>query len=363
MSEQVDEKADSTRPGAPDDSPVAQKSEPEPSGYDRDRGNGDMVTCKIWREGKVIQEDFPFHELSDKLCEEQNLIWMDVEAPDHARLKALADELSLDPNAVEDALSAHERPKMTRYAGHIFLTAYAAQLSKDGADLALPRVSAFIVGNALITVRDSSEFDMHPVIARWHENSALLKHGVLALVHGLLDVIVDSHFDAVQIMDDQLEDLEDSLFDERPLSNQVQRAAFERRKSLVQLRRIVLPMREVVSGMLRQIGDKDNQLNSYYQDLYDHVLRASEWTESLRDMVSTIFETNLSLSDTRMNIVMKKLTSWAAIIAVPTAITGFYGQNVPYPGFGHTWGFLVSTAAIILLAGGLYVGFRRRDWL
>ncbi len=101
----------------------------------------------------------------------------------------------------------------------------------------------------------------------------------------------------------------------------------------------------------------------YFQDVYDHVLRATEWTESLRDLVSTILETNLTIQGNRMNFVMKKVTSWAAIIAVPTAITGFYGQNVPYPGFASHWGFWFSTALIIVLSGGLYRGFRRRDWL
>ncbi|MGH3582083.1 MAG: CorA family divalent cation transporter, partial [Mycobacterium sp.] len=94
-----------------------------------------------------------------------------------------------------------------------------------------------------------------------------------------------------------------------------------------------------------------------------HVLRASEWTESLRDMVTTVFETNLSLQDARLNTVMKKLTSWAAIIAVPTAITGFYGQNVEYPGINTTVGFVASSALIVILVILLYVSFKRRDWL
>lgn len=101
----------------------------------------------------------------------------------------------------------------------------------------------------------------------------------------------------------------------------------------------------------------------YYQDVYDHVLRATEWTESLRDMVSTILETNLTIQGNRMNLVMKKVTSWAAIIAVPTAVTGFYGQNVPYPGYADRGGFWVSTALVIGLSGLLYLMFRRRDWL
>jgi magnesium transporter len=133
----------------------------------------------------------------------------------------------------------------------------------------------------------------------------------------------------------------------------------------VDARRAILPMREVVNTTMRRVtgDDQSPELTPYYEDLYDHVLRASEWTESLRDMITSIFETNMSLSDTRMNLIMKKLTGWAAIIAVPTAITGFYGQNVPYPGFGHHWGFWASSVSILLIAFALYVTFKKKDWL
>jgi magnesium transporter len=101
----------------------------------------------------------------------------------------------------------------------------------------------------------------------------------------------------------------------------------------------------------------------YFRDAYDHVIRATEWTESWRDLVTTIVETNLSEQANRMNLIMKKVTSWAAIIAVPTAITGFYGQNVPYPGYGKASGFIVSTLLILGKAIGSYVLFRHKDWL
>jgi magnesium transporter len=184
-------------------------------------------------------------------------------------------------------------------------------------------------------------------------------------VHGLLDVVVDSHFEAVQALDDEMEDLEDDLFDDRAISGQVQRRTYEIRKDLVQLRRVILPMREVVNGVLRHRRDvgAPRELDSWYDDLYDHVLRASEWTESLRDMITAIFETNLSLQDARLNNVVKKLTAWAAIIAIPTAITGYYGQNVPYPGFGKEWGFVASVVVIVVVVGLLFWSFRRRNWL
>jgi magnesium transporter len=226
-------------------------------------------------------------------------------------------------------------------------------------------VSAFVFPQGLITVRQGPDFDMEPVVGRWDDNADLLKHGVGALVHGLLDVVVDSHFEAVQALDDEMEDLEDDLFDDRAISSQVQRRTYEIRKDLVQLRRVILPMREVVNGVLRHRKDAGapRELDSWYDDLYDHVLRASEWTESLRDMITAIFETNLSLQDARLNNVVKKLTAWAAIIAIPTAITGYYGQNIPYPGFGEEWGFVTSVAVIVGFVGLLYWSFRRRNWL
>jgi magnesium transporter len=130
-------------------------------------------------------------------------------------------------------------------------------------------------------------------------------------------------------------------------------------------------MREVVNTVMRRdLHLVEEGMSPYFQDVYDHVLRATEWTESLRDLVTSVLETNvtiqgnrLNIQGNRLNIITKKVTSWAAIIAVPTAITGFYGQNIPYPGFGQSSGLYGSTLMIILLSGLLYWLFRRKDWL
>jgi magnesium transporter len=329
------------------------------------------VRTRLWRDGALVEEDFPFEQISDHLDVDGCLVWVDLCDPDPQRLRDLADELTLDPHAVEDSLSNEGRAKATRFATHTFITAYATTVDPNNpADLTddallVTRVSAFIMRRAIVTVRKGSEFDIDEVVRRWDDNSDLLKYGVGALVHGLLDMIVDGHFEAVQALDDSIESLEDGLFDELALSREVQRRTYRIRKDLVELRRVVLPMREVVNSVLRHRKDLNapSELDSWYDDLYDHVLRASEWTESLRDMVTTIFETNLSLQDARLNAVMKKLTSWAAIIAVPTAVTGYFGQNIPYPGFQQEWGFVLSCLVIVAIAGSLYIGFKRRDWL
>jgi len=214
-------------------------------------------------------------------------------------------------------------------------------------------------------VRWGARFDVDELQRRWDDNADLIKYGVGALVYLMLDMIVDSHFEAVQALDDSIELLEDALFDEQAQTRATQQRTYRIRRDLVDLRRVVLPMREVVNAVLRHRKEINapTELDSWYDDLYDHVLRASEWTESLRDMITTIFETNLSLQDARLNTVMKKLTGWAAIIAVPTAVTGYFGQNIPYPGFGREWGFALSCLLIAVIALMLYVSFKRRDWL
>lgn len=323
-----------------------------------------MARTRLYRDGVLQSEDFPVRDISEHLATSGALVWVDLCAPDAADLTLVADELGLHELAVEDAAIPHQRPKLDRYASHEFFNAYSVWLDKETGELGTSEVSAFIVPNALVTVRKDDGLDIEQVVDRWDNSADLIKHGVGALLYGLIDYVVDCHFTAVQALDDEIEDLEDLLFDDRPHDADLQRRSFALRKSLVQLRRVVLPMREVVNTLMRRdIKVVPDALTPYYQDVYDHVLRASEWTESLRDLVTQIMETHITLQGNRLNIITKKVTSWAAIIAVPTAITGFYGQNVPYPGFAKHWGFTVSTLAIVLISVGLYFSFKRRDWL
>jgi magnesium transporter len=354
----------------------------EPCGVERVRG-------QIWENGEPV-DGFDLESISTCLEKEDTLIWADVECPSHETLSRLAAELELDSFAMEDTVAAAERVKTVTYSGHTFVMVYAVALHDDdesdddednddasskGTEFRasghgrarmfdLHRISIFVKRNALITVRLTSAVDMDEVVRRWSDSGAM-QYGIGSLVHGLLDVVVDGHFDAVQRLDDEIEDLEALLFDERIPGRELQRRTYDLRKDLVVLRRVVLPMREVIAGIQRRRFDNHAppELDPHFSDLYDHALRASEWTESLRDMITTVFETNLTLADARLNTVMKKLTAWAAIIAVPTAITGFYGQNVPFPGFEKTAGFVTSGTLILILVVGLYVSFRKRDWL
>jgi magnesium transporter len=322
-----------------------------------------QARTRLYRDGQLELEGFPVAEISDHLEDESATIWLDLHNPDHDDLMVLSDEFGLHPLAVEDAGHERQRPKLDRYRTHLFMTAYAARLDSGSGELVTAELASFIMKRALITVRKDDGLDIGAVIDRWDASPDLAKFGVGYLLHGLLDYVVDGHFEAVQSLDDEAEELESLLFDDTP-SLDVQRRSFALRRSLVLLRRIIIPMREVVNSLMRRdLMVVSEDLMPYYQDVYDHVLRAADWTDSLRDLVTSILETNLTIQGNRMNIITKKVTSWAAIIAVPTFITGFYGMNVPYPGFSREAGFATSIGIMVAAGSILYAIFKRRDWL
>jgi magnesium transporter len=319
---------------------------------------------RVWRDGKLEEEGFPAARISDYLAEPDTIVWLDLCDPSPEGLQVISEEFGLDPLAVEDAISHHERPKLDHYAGHLFFNAYAVRLSDENGELATHEISAFITERALVTVRGDEEFDVDALLKQWDDSPDLAKYGVAYLLHGLIDLIVDGHFDAVQALDGAIDGLEERLFADEVPTRDTQYRSYRLRKSLTLLRRVVLPMREVVNTLLRRdLKVVPQEMTPYFQDVYDHVLRATEWTESLRDVVTSLQESRIAIQGNHLNQVMKKLTGWAAIIAVPTAVTGFYGQNVPYPGYGKHWGFVVSLGVLIATALALYAIFKKRDWL
>lgn len=336
---------------------------------------GRQVTLRRWRlasaagaasggdvESRALDE-VDLNRLSGELRDPDTLAWVDVVDPSAEDLQRLGEVLDLSSFSVEDVLAPHERPKVTRHGPQrFFFMTYA--VTGRGEELA--RISGFVLPGVLLTFRQDDSLDLTRVTHRLDDNRDLAV-GIGALVYTLLDVIVDGYFNAVEALDDEIEGLEDVLFDERPTGKDFVKQVYGLRKDLVALRRAVLPMREVVNGLLRhhrQDGSREpEELVERYDDLYDHIMRVAEWTESLRDMISTTFDSHLSLQDARLNVVMRRLAGWAAVLAVPTAISGWFGQNVPYPGFGNRFGMWSAALLTVGCTVGVYLQLRRRDWL
>jgi magnesium transporter len=318
---------------------------------------------RVYRGGVLTAEGVPAADISRHVSDPAATVWLDLCDPTSDELTAMSDELGLHEVAVQEVLRTRQRPKLHRYKSHSFLNTYAVRLDPESGRPETAEIAAFLTRNALVTVRKSDRFDIDAVTARWDATAALAEHGVGFLLYGLLDYVVDGQSAAVQALDDNLETVEDVLFGEAPGQADVQRRAFRLRKDLVGLRRITTPMEEVVQELLSGNQLVSEPLMPYFRGIYDQTRRTTEWADSLRDLIMAVLETRLALQGNRLNTVMKQVTSWAAIIAVPTAITGFYGQNLPYPGFGDESGFVTSSVLIVTLSGGLYVAFKRKDWL
>ena len=322
---------------------------------------------RVWRDGALFANGVPVVDLSDHLSHPGTFVWLDLLHPGPVDMAVLTEEFGLHPLAIEDALHAHQRGKLDHYDDHDFLAAYAVQQCTGDADTLIEtgEIAAFFTPRGLITVRKSGLLDLRELLHRWDATAHLAGSGTAYLAHGLLDQIVDGHAEAVALLDDEAEELEDLLFDTRAQNGgELQRRSFALRKDLTTLRRAVVPMRQVVTTMARPgSGLVDEQMAPYLRDVDDHVQRAVESIDSLRDVLGSILDTNLTLASNRLNETVFRLTAYAAILAATTAITGYFGQNIPFPGSGERSGFIGSTVLLVVSVTALVAFFKRKGWL
>jgi len=320
------------------------------------------TTCRLYSEGRLQEGEFD-PELTDQVLKDPNsLVWLDIEGPTPQNMEILKREFDFHELAIEDCLQPHQRPKIEQYGSYYFLVAYGASVDSD--ELTQHEMAAFVGRNYLVTVRKEPAFDLKKVIERWDAHSELAKEGGGYLLYILLDEIVDGYFDALDRYEDLIEEVEDRVFGASP-SGGPQTQIFELKKDLVHFRRAMAPLRDVLDVMQRRTIDVVSQpLEPYYRDVYDHVLRATDFVDSIRDILSSALEAHLAVVSNRLNEVMKSLTSWGAIILVPTLIAGIYGMNFEHmPELEWYLGYPMALAIMTAAAFVLHRMFRRRGWL
>jgi magnesium transporter len=207
---------------------------------------------RLYRAGELLEEGFPAEDLSERLAADKDaVVWLDLYDPTQADLAIVTEEFGLHPLAVEDAINPHQRPKVDRYRTHLFANMYAVSLTERRVALTAGEISMFITPRALITVR-KDDFDIDALIARWDLNTDLIttENQISILVYGLLDAVADGHYHAVEEFDDAIEELQTHLF-QGHTSIDIRRRAYEIGVDLATLRRIVGPMQEVVSRLMR----------------------------------------------------------------------------------------------------------------
>ncbi len=317
-----------------------------------------MIKALVYRNGR--SDEVSDTEISKHVGAEKRLLWVDVADPTEADLECLEKEFGLHPLAMEDVRQRQQRPKLEHYPTHAFVVAYTAELQE---------VDFFIGPGWLISVRESDgggpTWSLDEARTRF-DRSRPDPPTPGFLLYVLLDVLVDGYFGAVDAVEDQLEDLEDQIFAERLADEQaMQKALFGVRRRLVLFRRAVVPLREVVSSLLRgEVKWIDEHTVTYLQDVYDHVLRAVDQVDAQRELLGNAVDAHLAIISNKMNQVMKTMTSGGAILLLSTLVAGIYGMNFDHmPELHWRYGYAYALGLMVLITVFGFRYFRRKNWL
>ncbi|HEX7166670.1 MAG TPA: magnesium/cobalt transporter CorA [Acidimicrobiales bacterium] len=299
-------------------------------------------------------------DISEVVGKPNTVLWVDAAEPTAEDLECIRTEFQLHHLAIEDASKHGQRPKLEQYPTHAFVVAYGGNLAE---------VDLFVGEGWVVTVRDVGEdgqaWDPEPARRRF-ERSGPEEATAGFLLYMLLDTMVDEYFTRADAFEERIEKLEEGIFEEDARDEaRVQNEIYALRSDLLAFRRRVQPLRDVVTSLLRHdVEWVDALATTHLQDVFDHVLRALDQLDSQRELLGNAVDAHLAIISNRMNEVMKKMTSWGAILLGATLVAGIYGMNFQHmPELGWRWGYAwaLGLMATITLAGWSY--FRRKDWL
>jgi magnesium transporter len=302
--------------------------------------------------------------LSDLRAEHGNLLWAEADVSNltHQDVLTIAEEFDLHELAVEDAMHLRQRPKIDIYENHLFLVMH--QLNQEDGQLEAAQIACFIGPRYVLTLHEGAARTLTEAKERWRKTDADFKGGSAFLTHTLLDVVVDDYQRIANGLEDEVEDLEDIVLS-APLSP-VQHQLYSVKQRTARLRRYVFPLQRVTDALLspQHHARIPQEAHPLFRDIQDHVLRISDQVKNIEDLAEAAIDLRRSAQAESLNDATKKLSGWAAIIAVPTLITGIYGMNLGiWPPDGSRWGFIAVVVLIILESAFLYTYFRRKDWI
>jgi magnesium transporter len=322
-----------------------------------------VITCREVHQGVLGEERRFDREAVGRARAEGRHVWLDVTDPDADELRELQRTFGLHELAIEDTVNWGQRSKVEFYPEYVFVVLHGLALDADDR-LVDSEIHLFASSTGyVITVRRPPVFDIGPVALRMKRDPELAAEGIGFLLYLILDEIVDGYLLVVDRFEDLSDDVEDRVFREEGESD-VQETIFRLKREVVRFRRIAMPVREVIDLLNEAAGVVTPALRPYYRDVLDHVIRASELIDNIRDLLTSALESLLARVSNRLNDVMKQLTAWAGIILVPTLIAGIYGMNFEHmPELSWVFGYPLALGTMLAAAGLLYVMFRRRGWL
>lgn len=342
-----------------------------------------VVDNAIYVDGKrtVVPDSLEntFETLHDCPSDGRSFCWIGLLRPDEAEMKAVAREFGLHALAVEDTITAHQRPKLERFDNTLFVVLRPARYVDHVEVVDIGELHLFLGTDFVITVRHAEEPDLAMVRTRLEADPELLRQGPYAVLYAVLDKVVDDYVPVLEGLQTDIDQIESQVFDGEPT---VSRRIYQLSREVIEFQRAVDPLRDLLD-MLRIVlkqraGDSDLELRRLLRDVADHATRVIERLEGFRQLLSSILQVNSTLVGQRQNDEIarmtetsleqneqvKRISSWAAIFFAPSFVASVYGMNFKLmPELEWTFGYPFAVGLMALLAGALYWAFKRKGWL
>jgi magnesium transporter len=325
--------------------------------------SNEIVNCAAYLDGKRIA-NIEVNNISQVLQSPNQFVWVGLHEPSEETLQHFQKQFNLHDLAIEDAHNAHQRPKIEMYGDTLFAVLRTAQLNKTNHHIELGETHFFVGSNFLITIRHGSSISYADVRSRCESTPHLLEKGQGFALYAVMDAIVDQYFPIVEILEEDLQKIEDKIFKEKP-TRQTTEDIYQLKRELLDVKRAVSPLIDMANRLMRfDITLISVETQPYFRDIYDHAIRINEMVDHARELLNTALEANFSLLSIAQSDVSKKFAGWAAIIAVPTMVAGFYGMNFRFmPELEWHYGYPTVVIFTISLCVIIYVLFKRSGWL
>ena len=289
--------------------------------------------------------------------------WIGLSEARPAELERLAEDYSLNVLAVEDTLSGKQRPKLDEYPEHTFLLLKTVAYDPRSERVILGDVSLYISPEYVIAVRHGEALPLKSVRAQLEANPKKLADGPTSVVHEIVDRLVDQYMDVSAHLLEDVEQLEDSVFDDE-VPSPASRLYFVKRE-VIEFRRAVLPLVTPLTKLAEgKVGNVDPKYSALFADVRDHLLKVMDEIEFMNDLIDAALHANAALIQVNQNADMRKISAWVGIGAVPTMVAGIYGMNFDHmPELGWKFGYPLVLVGLAVVCGLLFRTFRRNRWL
>jgi magnesium transporter len=319
-------------------------------------------TLVLDREARTFTQVADADAISGLCSNDSKIVWVDVSDPTSLDFDNLARQFGFHPLSIEDCRHQHQRPKVEEFPGYYFIVLYEAVLNDVGR-LQLGELGIFLGKNYLVTVHSEPIRAIQTAERLWRSWTDLAERGTGLLAYLLIDAVVDDYLPLLDTVSDRMDSLEDRIFAD--FQDESLEEIFRIKKELLLLRRAVTPLRDVFNTLLRREQPIfSRETHTYFQDVFDHLIRVADTIDTLRDMIGSMMDAYLSISGNRMNLVMKRLTSIATILMSVTLVAGIYGMNFDYmPELKWRFGYVGALLSMLVVGLAIYSHFRRIKWL